>query len=70
MRTLRKEQVILIAYFFAEVGVGWFAAGVIGSVFDIGIQSTLERAGRAVLGVVFATVFLVIGVRLLGRSKR
>jgi len=54
----------LIADYFAQIGVAWFATGVIG-IFIGGVKTIIEILGSLSWGIGFSVLFLLIGTFIL-----
>ena len=57
----------LIAEFFANIGVGWFAGGVIGA-FSVGFKDIIQSLISIAWGIIFSVVFLFIGIIIINRK--
>lgn len=68
MRRRSLEERRVISGFFVNIGVAWFAAGVISS-FLSSADSTLVSYGKIVWCVVLSYVFLKVGVSFV-KEKR
>jgi hypothetical protein len=60
MKRFSAEQRRLIADYFSQIGVTWFAAGVI-SIFIGGVKTTIEILSSLSWGVGFSVLFLLMG---------
>ena len=60
MKRFSAEQRRLIADYFSQIGVTWFAAGVIG-IFIGGVKTTIEILSSLSWGVGFSVLFLLMG---------
>ena len=60
MKRFSAEQRKLIADYFSQIGVTWFAAGVIG-IFIGGVKTTIEILSSLSWGVGFSVLFLLMG---------
>jgi hypothetical protein len=60
MKRFSAEQRKLIADYFSQIGVTWFAAGVIG-IFIGGVKTTIEIFSSLSWGVGFSVLFLLMG---------
>lgn len=61
MKKFRNEQKKLLADFLANIGVAWFAAGVIG-LFVSGVKNFLDAGLSLVWGLVLSAIFLWFGM--------
>jgi hypothetical protein len=63
------EQRKLIANFLANIGVAWFAAGVIG-IFVNKVTDLAEVVKSLFWGIGFSMIFVVFGAMIITRKKR
>ena len=68
MKKFSIEQKKLISEFLANIGVAWFAAGVIG-IFVSGVGSPIQILGSLSWGIVLSLIFLWWGSTLLKGVK-
>lgn len=70
MKNVETNQRKLIADFFSNIGVAWFAAGVIG-IFVNRIDGTIEILKSLLWGIGFSYLFLSVGTVIIKqKSKR
>lgn len=69
MKNAVIEQKKIIANFFANIGVAWFAAGVIG-IFVNQITNTTEILKSLVWGVGFSYLFLSVGTVIIKNNLK
>lgn len=64
MKKLSSVQKQLIAEFLTNIGVAWFAAGVVG-IFLTGLRNPLEIGVSLGWGLLFSVAFLYAGIYLI-----
>lgn len=67
MKRISIKEKQLVAEFFSNIGVAWFAAGVIG-IFIGQKRSLYEIMFSIFWGLLFSSLFLFIGVKLIRRK--
>lgn len=67
MKTIKKPEKQLIAEFFSNIGVAWFAGGVI-SIFSGDLKNIFQLFTSVIWGIIFSFAFLFIGIIIINRK--
>lgn len=67
MRITVKPEKQLVSEFFSNIGVAWFAGGVI-SAFNRGFSEIFQSLISIIWGITLSLVFLFIGIIIINRK--